>query len=249
MTNAPTRPPTWPAVSLATAATVLTAPGMPHEMDEIPINGVPTRIWKNGPQTLRAIFEQGLAYGDRVFLVHEDERVTFGSFARAALAFAAALEARGVGKGDRVAIVMRNLPEWPVAFFGTVLLGAVATPLNAWWTADEIAYGLADSGARVAIMDGERHARLAAVLPGCPALEHVVVSRLPEGGQPAGVIRLEELLGAPAAWAGLPDGDLPRVAIDPEDAASIMYTSGTTGRPKGALQSHRNSCSSTTAGS
>jgi long-chain acyl-CoA synthetase len=248
MTDA-SAPPAWPAISLAAATAALTAPGMPHEMDEIAINGIPTRIWKNGPQTLRAIFQQGRAHGQKVFLVHEDERVTFEAFARASLAFAAALDARGIAKGDRVAIVMRNLPEWPVAFFGCVLAGVIATPLNAWWTADEIAYGLADSGARIVILDAERHQRLAAVLPDVPTLEQVIVSRLPGGETPAGVTRLEELVGAPADWASLPEGAMPEVVIEPEDPASIMYTSGTTGRPKGALQSHRNACCSTSAAS
>jgi long-chain acyl-CoA synthetase len=242
-------PTAWPAISLAAATAALTAPGMPHEMDEVVIGGIPTRIWKNGPQTLKAIFLQGRAHGGKVFLVHEDERVTFEAFARASLAFAASLQGHGVRKGDRVAIVMRNLPEWPVAFFGAVLAGAIATPLNAWWTADEIAYGLADSGARIVVLDAERHQRLGGVLPDLATLEHVIVSRLADSVAPAGVARLEDLIGRPAEWDGLPEGAMPDVVIEPDDPASIMYTSGTTGRPKGALQSHRNACCSTSAAS
>ena len=102
--------------------TALTAPGSPFEMEERAIRGVRTRVWKNAPPTLRDVFLLGRAYGERKFLVY-DERATYEAFARAALAIAAALQEDGVGKGDRVAIIMRNLPEWPVAFFGACSSG------------------------------------------------------------------------------------------------------------------------------
>src|SRR5690606_40176346 len=106
-------------------------------------------------------------HGDATFLVYEDDRLSFADhFARAA-AFARFLADRcGVVKGDRVAIAMRNYPEWSVAFFGAAVAGAVVVPLNAWWTAAELEYGLADSGARVLVADAERAERLAGVLPG-----------------------------------------------------------------------------------
>ena len=149
------------------------------------------------------------------------------------------LAAAGIGPGDRVALAMRNLPEWPVAFFAIVSLGAVAVPLNAWWTGAELAYGLADSGARLLIADGERHARLTEQYAGLPGLERVVVARaLAPLAPPAG--SLEEWIGTPHDWADLPDEPLPTVAIAPDDAATILYTSGTTGKPKGALGTHRN---------
>ena len=85
---------------------------------------------------------------------NEDDRVTFEAFSRASLTLAHRLLADGVKKGDRVAIVMRNLPEWAVCFFACMLVGAIATPLNAWWTGPELAYGLNDSGARLLIADG-----------------------------------------------------------------------------------------------
>ena len=88
-----------------------------------------------------------------------------------------ALVARGLRKGDRVAIAMRNLPEWPVALFGTLLAGGIATLLNAWWTGPELEYGLTDSGSRFAFVDGERLERLAPHRDACVALEHLWVSR------------------------------------------------------------------------
>ena len=124
----------FPAVSLAEADAALTRPGSPFEIEERTIRGVRTRVWKNAPPTLRNAFLLGRAYGERTFVVYRDESASYEAFARAALAVAAALQEAGVGKGDRVAIAMRNLPEWPVAFFGCLLAGGVATLLNAWWT-------------------------------------------------------------------------------------------------------------------
>ena len=143
-------------------------------------------------------------------------------------------------QGDRVAVIMRNLPEWPVGFFAGLLCGAIVTPLNAWWTGPELEYGLADSGTKVAIVDDERLERIAQHLDALPDLRRVYVSRL--SGEPADprVKRLEEVIGRVNDWESLPDLPLPDVEIGPEDDATILYTSGTTGKPKGALGTHRN---------
>ncbi len=229
----------WPAVSLALAHELLTAPGAPFEMADVVIRGHKTRVWKNAPPTLRDVFLAGRAFGDRIFLVHEDERVSFEAFARASIALAHWLQAQGVAKGDRVAIIMRNLPEWPVAFFASLLTGAIATPLNGWWSGEELLYGLQDCGARVVIADEERYARVAAHVAECPAIERIVVTRA-QHALP-GVIAFESLIGAPNDWAALADAPLPDVPLEPDDDASIFYTSGTTGNSKGAVQTHRNS--------
>ena len=165
---APAKP--WPAMSIAEANRIITAPGMPCEMEELVIRGVPTRVWKNAPPSLRAVVEASRAHGEKIFLVHEDERVSFEAFHRAVAVFAHELADAGVAKGDRVAIIMRNLPEWPVAFYAAAALGAIVTPLNAWWTGPELEYGLADSGTKVAIVDAERLERIAEHLPNCPDL-------------------------------------------------------------------------------
>jgi long-chain acyl-CoA synthetase len=231
----------WPAMSIAEAHALLTAPGSPLEMETVVIGGRPTRTWKNAPPTLRAVFEAGRVHGDKVFLVNEDERVTFEQFSRAVLRLAAHLVEDGVKKGDRVAIVMRNLPEWPVAFFAAALAGAIVTPLNAWWTGAELEYGLADSGAKLLIADNERYARIAPHLPALHDLTRIYVSRTTE--EPLGdprEMRLESIIGAPHEWGDLADRAAPAIDIHPEDDATLFYTSGTTGKPKGALGTHRN---------
>ncbi|MFI4974213.1 MAG: class I adenylate-forming enzyme family protein [Caulobacterales bacterium] len=246
MTEAVAKP--WPAMSIAQAHALITAPGSPCEMEELVIRGVKTRVWKNAPPSLRWVVEAGRAHGDKVFLVHEDERVSFEAFFRAAAAFAHELRAQGVEKGDRVAVIMRNLPEWPVAFYGAAVLGAIVTPLNAWWTGPELEYGLTDSGTKAVIVDAERLERIAEHLENCPDLQRVYVSRSEEEIANPLVTRLESVIGRPADWSRLPDRPLPPAEIAPDDDATIFYTSGTTGRPKGALASQRNVNSNIMAG-
>jgi acyl-CoA synthetase (AMP-forming)/AMP-acid ligase II len=232
-------PENWPAMPIAQAHALLTAPGTKFEMETIEIRGVPTRVWKHAPPTLRFLIEASRGHGDRLFTIYEDERVSYEATYRAVVALAARLVSLGVTKGDRVALAMRNLPEWPVAFFAATAIGAIMVPLNAWWTGGELEYGLADSGAKVLIVDAERHARLAEQYARLPVLEHVLVSRAAE---PLDGIasRLEDVIGTPHDWPSLPDATLPTVDIATDDDATIFYTSGTTGAPKGALGTHRN---------
>ena len=237
----------WPAMSIAQAHALITAPGSPAEMETVDIRGVPTRTWKNLPPALRSIVEASRAHGERIFLVYEDERVSFEAFHRAVAALAAQLARDGVKKGDRVAVVMRNLPEWPVAFWAGILVGAIVTPLNAWWTGPELEYGLADSGTKVAIVDDERLERIQASFPVLPDLEKVYVPRLAADPTDAKVRRLEDVIGKVNDWGSLPDRPLPDVALEPDDDATILYTSGTTGKPKGALGTHRNMTSNVMA--
>ena len=237
-------PKNFPAISLAQATALLTRPGSPFEMEERDIRGVRTRVWKNAPPTMREVFLLGRSHGSKTFVVYRDERASYEDFARAALVIAEALQQAGVKKGDRVAIAMRNLPEWPAAFFGCLLVGGVATLLNAWWTGPELQYGLNDSGAKVAIVDRDRLERLFEHLHNCPALERIFVSRESEEVAHPKVTKLESVTGEVNSWHLLPDRPLPNVPLDPEDDATILYTSGTTGKPKGALGTHRNATTS-----
>jgi long-chain acyl-CoA synthetase len=227
-------------MSIAEAHARLTAPGERFEIEVLPIRGVPTRTWKNAPPTLRHVFEAGRAFADREFLVYDDERATYEAFARATITLARQLQADGVKKGDRVAVIMRNLPEWPVAFFAGILAGAIVTPLNAWWTGAELEYGLADSGAKVAIVDDERFGRIADYLDTLGDLKRVYVSRLKDEETHAKVARLDTVIGPTNSWKDQPALAPPDVELTPEDDATILYTSGTTGKPKGALGTHRN---------
>lgn len=240
--------PAWPAMSLAEATAALTAPDSLFEIETIEIAGRPQKVWKNGPKTLAQSFLAGRAFGAKTFIVYEGERITFEAFSRASLALAADLQSRGVRPGDRVAIVMRNLPEWPVAFFAAALTGAIVTPLNAWWTGPELVFGLKDSGAKIAIVDIERFERLAQALDALPDLQHLLVSRGAPASADPRVSRLESVIGPSDAWAILPEGVMPAVPLGPEDPATIFYTSGTTGSPKGALGTHRNAGCSVVAG-
>ncbi|MEO5867735.1 MAG: class I adenylate-forming enzyme family protein, partial [Sphingomonas sp.] len=231
--------PAWPALSLAEAREQLTAPGEKFEMAMAEVGGVPTRVWKNAPPDLAWLIGAARAHGDRIFTIYEDERVSYEATYRAVAALAVWLREAGVEKGDRVALAMRNLPEWPVIFFAATAIGAIMVPLNAWWTAGELAYGLADSGAKLLFVDDERHRRLNEAKLALPGIERIVVSRAsaPLDGRAS---RLEDIIGTPNGYADLPVAALPATEIATDDDATIFYTSGTTGEPKGALGTHRN---------
>ena len=232
-------PENWPAASLAQVEAVLCAPGSKFEMETVDIHGIPTRVWKNAPPNLPALARHARDHGDRLFTIYETERVSFDAWHRATARLAAHLAQAGIGKGDRVALSMRNLPEWPVAFFAITSLGAIAVPLNAWWTGAELAYGLADSGAKGLICDSERWERVAPSLANLPDLKVVLVSRASDTLSPP-ARQLEDVIGRPQSYADLPSANLPDIAIEPDEPATIFYTSGTTGNPKGALGTHRN---------
>lgn len=233
-------PPGFPVMSIAQANALLTAPGARFEMEERMVNGASVRAYKHAPGSLRDVLQLSAGWAHREFLIYEDERVTFGAHLKAVAHLARLLrDEYGVAKGDRIAICMRNYPQWPVAFFAAISLGAIATPLNAWWTGEELEYGFSDSGAKVAILDPERMERLREHLHNLPALKHIVVARAVEEEADPRVTAMETLIGPASAWADLPPLALPDNPIDPDDDATIFYTSGTTGKPKGALATHR----------
>ncbi len=241
--------------TLAEATAFLTAPGQIFEMEDVVVRGVLTRTWKKAPATLRTVLELSSLHGDKDFLVYEDERVTFSEHYRIAAGLAARMvDGLGVGKGDRVAIAMRNLPEWAMTFWASVAAGAVVVPMNAWWTGPELAYGLGDSGSSVVFVDEERKERILPHLDDLPALGALVVCGEDPGPADARRSTVDPMAGhggvripvVPLAQliAELPtEPALPPVAIEPDDDATIFYTSGTTGRPKGAVGTHRNGVS------
>ncbi len=202
--------------------------GGPFEIEEVVLDGVPLRVFVRAPRTILDTFEMGTAHADLVHLVHEDERLTFADVRTRALALARELRTTfGVRRGDRVAIAMRNLPEFVIGFWGAALLGAIVVPLNSWWTGAELGYALTDAGATVAFLDDER-------------LDRVLADGRPERVRLVGV-RTERAADAPfdALVHGAPLAHDDVARLDPDDPVTILYTSGTTGRPKGALGTNR----------
>ncbi len=234
--------PEWPAMSIAQANAMLAAPGSPLELKEAEIGGAQMKVYAQAPPTIRAILENSaVAFAGRNYLVYEDERVTFSALHKAVAYLAKVLsETYGVKKGERVAIIMRNYPQWPVAFLAAVSLGAIATPMNSWWTGEELRYGLSFAGVKVAIMDGQIYQRVAPHLGELPDLEAIILARHQGDLPPAGnTTAMETFIGSANDWGALSDIGLPDTPLGPEDDATLFYTSGTTGKPKGALATHR----------
>ncbi len=207
----------------------LTAPGAPFEVVEVEIRGNMTRTYVNAPNSLRDVWLASAAHGDRDYLVYHDERMSYAEAHRQVASIAAWLTDHGVGPGDRVAIAMRNYPEWMLTYWATVSLGAVVVGVNAWWVGPELVFGLNDSTPKVLVADQERLERALEHRSEIPPMEIVGV-RIPNG-LPDGVIPWEALIGH--------GGELPAADIDPDSDACIFYTSGTTGHPKGAQLTHR----------
>ncbi len=191
------------------------------------VDGVPLRDFVRAPRTIVDVFELGAAHEALVNIVFEDERLTFADVRRQARSLARELQTTfGVRSGDRVAIAMRNLPEFVVSFWGAALTGAIVVPLNSWWAPDELTYALRDAGVSVVFADDDRVERIAA--HGRPEGVDVVGVRSDRGDVP-----FAEL----ASGAPLDDDAIARLGRD--DPVTLLYTSGTTGRPKGALGTNR----------
>ena len=216
-------------VDYAQALAQLTGPGSFYEIVEAEIRGQRLKVFANTPPSLRALFDLARLRGDQTFLVYEDERLSFAEWIAKVDALGAALVGHfGIAPGDRVAIGMRNYPEWVTAFAAITSVGGIAVSLNAWWTAEELDYALRDSGTRLLVADPERAERAADTAAETGL--RILVARSAGAALPAGCERWEDAVVSGAA--------LPPVAIDPHDDATILYTSGTTGHPKGAVSTH-----------
>jgi long-chain acyl-CoA synthetase len=226
--------------SLSEVRAQLTGPGGMFEVTTEDVLGRPMQVYKERMRSLREIPQAAVLRGDEApFIVHGDRTYGFRTFVETANGVSRALADQfGIGPGDRVAVLSQNNPEWCLAFWATVDLGAILVGLNGWWKADEILYGLQDSGATVLVADRKRFERIAGQLDQVPGLAHVfLVDAEPEdfpaaAGAAAKLHRFDVLTTAPT-------GEFPDTPIAEDDAAVIFYTSGTTGRPKGAISTHR----------
>jgi long-chain acyl-CoA synthetase len=215
--------------SRADAIAELTAPGQPYALENIVAGGAPIRAFANAPRNLGQLFAE--ARSDKPFIVFDGERWTYDAAWRDAARIAHVLTTQyGVEKGDRVAISMRNFPEWILAFTAITSIGAVAVAMNALWQPEEMEYGLRDSGAKVFFADAERLERLADT---SPDLDVAVIAVRPRTPHPT-ARDLNDLLARVGAV------DMPAADVQPDEPATIFYTSGSTGRPKGVVSSHRN---------
>ena len=217
------------AMSFDEAVAFVTGPGGPLEIIETPVEGRTQKVFAATPPSLRALWDTLRPRGDEPFLVFEDEQWSFRRVMSSVDELGAALVQRyGVTKGDHVAIAMRNYPEWVIAYAAITSIGAVVVSLNAWWTGPELEYGLTDSEAKVIVIDDDRLERIADRLD---ALGVEAIVTRSSADLPPGAAHLADVVT---------EGDsLPEVAIDLDDDATILYTSGTTGHPKGAVSTHR----------
>lgn len=210
----------------------LTAPGGPFELADATLSGRNVKVYKHSRPTLRAVFDNPANAADDA-IVYLDERYSFSDLRALALKCAAALDEHGVKKGDHVAIAMRNLPEYGIIFWACQQIGAVLVNLNAWWKHSELSYAISDSKPDLIFVDSERLNRMDE--DALKLVQKVVAVRVTECPTQAKMIE----------WASFLDsasGDAPSPDISPDDPATMLYTSGTTGVPKGVVTSHRAHC-------
>ena len=215
------------AASRAQIVAELTAPGGPFALGEAVVHGVPLRVHVTAPQTLREAHGATAAHGARTFTVYDGERVGFDEHRVRVATLARRYAEAGLRPGDRVAVCLRNYPEWAPLCWAAWVSGLVVVPLNAWWQRAELEHAVADAAPSLVVADGERAAVLRDVTP-----DDVPVVVVRGEGAPS----FDDFLGE------LGDDRLPEYEPAPDDDAFILYTSGTTGRPKGAIGTHRNLC-------
>ena len=210
------------------AMEMTTSPGDLLELTTIKRDGVDVKAFAHAPGTTRDLWALASGHGDAEYLIYQDERYTYNDVAVIVAEFAAWLSEQGVDAGDHVAIAMRNYPEWVMCHWAINSIGATVVGLNAWWVADEMDYALKDCQPKVLIADDRRLQTFAEIAGEFPDMSVVAIR---EDSPPVPSV--------PFADARVSGATLSDVSIDPDSVACIFYTSGTTGRPKGAQLTHR----------
>ena len=207
----------------------MTAPEQMFAIAETEVHGNKMKIWANAPGSLRDLWLSTNVHGEKDYLVYEDERWTYNQAHEQVARIANWLTSQGITQHDRVAIAMRNYPEWMLCYWAIASIGAVTVGVNAWWVAEELKYGLKDSEAKMLICDAERLSRFSEIAEEFPWL-------------PVVAVRVDQIPTSATPWSDVlkTEPSMPEVNIGPDDDVCIFYTSGTTGFPKGAQLTHRN---------
>ena len=216
-------------ISFEEASSQVCAPDTLFEIVETEIRGILTKSFVGTPPNICSLYQMASQRNDE-FIIYEDERWTMPELLNLAGKIGNALLNKfGVAKGDRVAIAMRNYPEWIAAFTAITSIGAIAVPLNAWWQSEELSFALKDSGSKIVFADNERIEHLPELSGESEDLK--IIGIRTDANQKRNIISIEDILD--------PDATMPEVSISPDDNLTILYTSGTTGTPKGAVSTHR----------
>jgi long-chain acyl-CoA synthetase len=211
------------------AKAALLAPGSPFEIGIEDVRGRPCRVWRTRERSLREKIAKSAVHGDKECMVYGDQRISFSRFV--SLVWGAGntlLREFGMQRHDRVGILAYNRPEWLIALFGATSAGGIGVGLNGWWSPDEVEYGLCDSGCRFLIVDDLQYERVAQVIARNPQIETVFYVG---DHAPTGTVPVSRLL--------VPSSEMPTVPIDEDDPFVLLYTSGTTGRSKACITTHR----------
>jgi len=207
----------------------LTGPGAPFELRIEQVRGRPMRNFAKRPKSLIDLVFQAAGRGEREFLVQGDRRISYAEFARLVQGTALRFRAMGLRKGDRLAILSYNSLDYVICVFAAASLGSISVPLNGWWVEAELDHALRDSGSRFLMVDDRLYPRIRKLVGEIEGLEKILFSG---SAAPEGTIPLADLIE--------PHEELtPLEEIHEDDSFVILYTSGTTGRPKGCITTHR----------